>query len=174
MTDHEQNYQKQEKKLVPIVAHQYLPIMREQDPCQVMVRPAHQATEFYVAFLSVPSMCHRVLSPFHMAAVYFFLICKKVINIRTQMGRTRVWTTLTTFYPLDKPLLFWGGQLVFQRNGPLFFWRGPGCKNLEGKTGKKGETNYCLQAQEGEHKKFAADQQVVSSVVYLEPYFDLC
>lgn len=26
------------------------------------------------------------------------------------MGRTRVWTTLTTFYPLDKPPLFWGGQ----------------------------------------------------------------
>lgn len=172
MTDHEQNYQKQEKKLVPIVAHQYLPIMREQDPCQVMVRPAHQATEFYVAFLSVPSMCHRVLSPFHMAAVYFFLICKKVINTRTQMGRTRVWTTLTTFYPLDKPLLFWGGHWYSKEMDHYSF--GGGCKNLERKTGKKGETNYCLQAQEGEHKKFAAGQQVVSSVVYLEPYFDLC
>lgn len=37
---------------------------------------------------------------------------------------------------------------------------------------QKGETNYCFQAQEGEHKKFAAAQQVVSSVVYLDPYFD--
>lgn len=136
MTDHEQNYQKQEKKLVPIVAYQYLPIMREQDPCQVTVRPAHQATEFYVAFLSVPSMCHRVLSPFHMAAVYFFLICKKVINIRTQMGRTRVWTTLTTLYPLDKPLIYWGGQLVFRRDGLLFFGRGD-AKILKAKQAKK-------------------------------------